>query len=210
MFPLTDPAPVRPHLAICIVVIAIAFVIGWWNAGLINENGAFEMATLVTLLLVTTMVIIRLPSLAFGAEWHLPMLTTLLAMRELDFDKRFVESSVLKLRLYTGDAPLGVKLIGGAVIVLILLCLFRLVRHSGPNLWQALGKREGWAVLIPLAGLAVVVAKGLDGLGRKLAPLGIALTDAQEAWAATSEEALEFLFAAALLSALFLWIRRHA
>ena len=33
-------------------------------------------------------------------QWHIPMILTLMALREMDFDKRFTTEGVLQLRLY--------------------------------------------------------------------------------------------------------------
>ncbi|CTQ49918.1 hypothetical protein [Jannaschia donghaensis] len=205
-----DAPRLRPFADVCATAIGVAFLVGWWTAGPVAEGGALDLATVVGLILVTGMMVLRLPSLAFGPEWHLPVITLLLALRELDFDKRFMETGVLKLRLYTGDAPLASKAVGACVIGLILTCLYRLIRHNGPDFRLSLRAREGWAVAIGLGVLAGIVAKSIDGLGRKLAPFGIDLSDAQTIFAATAQETLEFGFAAALLLALFLWIRRYA
>ncbi|WP_179379143.1 hypothetical protein [Jannaschia marina] len=208
--PAPDAPALRTPFLICAALITLAFGLGWLIAGPIKENGAFELATVVTLALVAATFVLRLPSLAFGAKWHLPMLAVLLALRELDFDKRFMETGILKLRLYTGDGPLLPKLIGGVVVILVLVCLWRVLRRDGPIWFAALRRREGWAIALPLGVLGVVIAKSVDGLGRKLEPFGIALSDAQDVFAVTAEEGLEFGFALALLLSLFLWIRRYA
>ena len=207
--PQPSTAPfLRLFLLVSVSVVVLAFGIGWWNAGMVKEGGALELATVAALFLLTALFVRLLPNRAFGPEWHIPVLTLLLAFRELDFDKRFMETGILKLRLYTGDAPLGAKLIGAVVIVLVLVCLYRLLRLDGRGFLRGLRRGEGWAVLIALGVVGVVVAKSVDGLGRKLAPFGIDLTEGQGAVAVFTEESLELCFALALLAALFLWVRR--
>ena len=205
----TEPAAKLPQKSLCALSLTLAFLAGWWNVGLVKEGGALELSTVVALCLTTVVLICRDPRLAFGSHWHLPALTALLAMRELDFDKRFIETGILKLRLYTGDAPFVLKVFGVAVIALVLICLYRLLRHDGRRFLMAVQQREAWALAI-LAGIfAVIVAKSIDGLGRKLAPFGISLSDAQGLLVIMLEETLELGFAVALLSAAFLWHRRH-
>ncbi|SDY60561.1 hypothetical protein SAMN05444004_102118 [Jannaschia faecimaris] len=205
-----DATKIRPYGDFCVWGIIAAFAFGWWKAGLINEGGALELATVIALVLTFGLFILRLPSLAMGPEWHLPALTLLFVLRELDFDKRFMEVGVLKLRLYSGDAPLVLKFIGAMVIAIVLICLYRVVRHNGRAFLVALRAREGWAITIALGFVSGVVAKSVDGLGRKLAPFGVELSEAQGLFTIFVEEFLELGFATALLISLFLWIRGYA
>ena len=47
-----------------------------------------------------------------GRQWHIPVIPVLMAMREMDFDKRFTSEGVMQLRLYSGDSPLWEKTLG--------------------------------------------------------------------------------------------------
>lgn len=207
----TDSAPsLRTTALVCLTAVVLALIFGWQNAGLWKEGGAVELATVVTLLLVTGLFVVHLPRLAFGPQWHVPVLTALFAMRELDFDKRFTENGILKLRTYTGDAPLLLKLVGAGVIALALVCLYRLVARNRRDFVAALRAGHRWAILITVGTVVAIVAKGIDGLGRKLAPFGIEVSEAQGMLAGAVEESLEFSFAVALLLSLLLWLRRNA
>jgi hypothetical protein len=142
----------------------------------------------------------------FGAgefrSWHVALLLAVLALRELDLDKRLFADGMLKLRFYTGgEAPLWQKVIGGAVIVTILAALWRLYRRQFRGWWAALRARAGWAWVVLAAFLLGAVAKSLDGLGRKLAPLGISFDDDLDLAFGLAEETLELVFALALVLA---------
>lgn len=199
--------PTRKIALASAVMIAASLVVGWWIAGLVAENGAFELATVVALLITTGVAVAYLQVLGPTGKWHLPLLTFAMALRELDFDKRFMETGILKLRLYTGDNPLVAKIIGALVIVLVLSATWRAIRLNGPSLLRAIRKRKSWALLIVGGIVALVVAKTFDGFARKLAPLGIDVPPVFSPVFVALEESLEFGCAVALLSALLLWLR---
>lgn len=126
-----------------------------------------------------------------GREWHIPVILILMALRELDIDKRLTSEGVLQLRLYTGTAPLWEKAAGFAVVVLILVCLIRLAWLNLPQWWRGLQQGAGSAWLATGAALLIVIAKSMDGLDRKLAPLGMTLTTEMVTMAGRLEEMLE-------------------
>lgn len=126
-----------------------------------------------------------------GREWHIPVILILMALRELDIDKRLTSEGVLQLRLYTGTAPLWEKAAGFAVVVLILVCLIRLAWLNLPQWLRGLQQGAGSAWLATGAALLIVIAKSMDGLDRKLAPLGMTLTTEMVTMAGRLEEMLE-------------------
>ncbi|MBM2574741.1 hypothetical protein JQC91_00355 [Jannaschia sp. Os4] len=162
-----------------------------------SESGPVELGTAALLAILTAVLLwraVRAPRL-----WHLPMLGALLTMREFDLDKA-VEPGLLKARTYSGDAPLAVKLLGLFVIVLALVCLWRVARDL-PAAWRALRAGAAWPWLVGTAIVAVVVAKSFDGIGRKLAPFGIDVPPETVLALSRVEEVLELLFALLLLIA---------
>ena len=124
--------------------------------------------------------------------WPYVVLMILFAMREADFDKRFTEVGVLKGKfLFSPLVPMHQKLIGGAVIALALYVVYTIVRRDGWHFVRALRDRSieawGWAIAIGL----VFVSKSLDGLGRKLADVGITIHPLVDLHAGALEEILE-------------------
>lgn len=163
-----------------------------------SESGPVETATAALLLLLALILALRAarePSL-----WHLPVIAALLFARELDLDKA-VEPGLLKARTYRGDAPLAVKLLGAAVIVVALVALWRLVRRGWAPFRAAWGEGRAWPVLVVVAVAAVGVAKTIDGAPRKLAPYGVEVSLALEERLIRVEETLELGFAALLVGA---------
>lgn len=123
--------------------------------------------------------------------WHVPVILVLMALRELDFDKRFTSEGVLQLRLYSGPAPLWEKAVGLAVIVLVLVCIVRLAWLNLPGWWRGLQQGAASAWLATGAVLVIVIAKSMDGIDRKLAPLGVTLASETITVAGRLEEMLE-------------------
>ena len=142
-----------------------------------------------------------------GQQWHIPVILVLMAMREMDYDKRFTSEGVLQLRLYSGDSPLLDKVLGLAVIALIVVCGWRLMTITLPRWWA--GLREGLPAswLAGLAALMMVVAKTLDGLERKLAGIGISISPELGTLSGRLEEFLELIAYMMLVQALVYFLR---
>lgn len=172
----------------------VLLALGWVGADdpaqFFQEDGPVEMLS-VLLLLQGSACWFAVHGRAGWHDWQIPAILLLFAMREMDFDKRFTDSGLLKLRTYTGEAPLQLKLLGAAVILLTALVVWRTLRRNGPGWWRGLrqGSFQSHAVLLSL--LLVVFAKALDGLGRKLLDLGIAISDDLNTRAGRIEELLE-------------------
>lgn len=142
-----------------------------------------------------------------GRQWHIPVILMLMAMREMDFDKRFTSEGVLQLRLYSGVSPLEEKVVGLAVIALILVCGWRLMTITLPR-WRAglrAGRPASW--LAGFAVLLVMAAKTLDGLGRKLAAFDVAITPELGRLTGRLEELLELVAYIMLVQALVCFLR---
>ncbi|RJE79481.1 hypothetical protein [Paracoccus sp. JM45] len=133
------------------------------------------------------------------SRWHQVVLIAAGGLRELDWDKAFTDSGILSLRLYSGDSGWGQKLAGLVILVLLMTAGLRLLRRDFKPWVMSLraGDVAAWLVAGCL-GLHVI-AKTLDGLGRKLAPWGINLSDWTNTVAGRAEEALELVAAILIL-----------
>ena len=163
-----------------------------------SEGGPVEVASALLLGLAAILLAVRAarePSL-----WHLPVLALLLCLRELDLDKA-AGAGLLKSRTYTGDAPLGVKLLGLAVIALTLSAAWRLVRRGRAPFLAAWRGGAAWPGLLVAGVVMVGVAKAIDGLNRKLEPFGLAVSERAAVFAGRAEETMELGFAALVVAA---------
>lgn len=144
------------------------------------------------------------------ADWQVPALLALFAMREMDFDKRFTETGLLKLQYYIGPGPVTGKLAGILLLLVVAVVLVRLARRNLGPLLSGLraGLVEAWVVVS--AGVLVVAAKAIDGIDRKLAPLGIEVSPSVLERFGRSEEVMELVFVALLAWAIALYGDRAA
>ncbi|MBJ3761271.1 hypothetical protein ILP92_00705 [Maribius pontilimi] len=204
------PARLSPVTVLCWAqAVILAFVSvdllrsqqGKW---LLREGGGIESVSAVLLAGAALLYLTYTPS---RQTWHVPVGLILLAMRELDFDKRFTSEGVLQLRLYSGDAPMAEKLVGAAIVLLALVVLARLALFQAMPWLRALLRGAAWAWLFALSAALIVIAKSLDGIARKLAPLGIDVPADLSDLSSRVEELFELFFALALLASLTLVLR---
>jgi len=207
----TRPAVFWPFwlaLACAGATIAWGFLTGLAFEDYHQENGPIETAGFMAFVLAAVAMVALAPERALGRSWFVTVLFALMAARELDFDKRFTEKGVLQLRLYSGDYPLGEKLIGAFFVCLILLAVFLVLRRGIPAALGALRAGQGDWVWVTLAAIAMmVISKPLDGLGRRLEPFGVVLSERADTLSVFFEESLELGFALALVLAVCLWAR---
>lgn len=85
------------------------------------------------------------------------------------------------------------KTLGLAVVLLILVCAWRLARISLPRCWRGLLRGANWAWLVATGAALIAIAKAMDGLDRKLAPWGIAVDPVTAMRAGRIEEVLELV-----------------
>lgn len=175
-----------------------------------HEGGPVETLTVVGYALCLALAVWQ-GGVALLRRHPMPFALVLLLMaRELDADKRFLAQGVLKARLYTDPAlPWRHKLIGALVLLLVATLLVRMARRYARLWWQGLREGDTASVAVLLAGALVVVSKTLDGLGRKLADLGIVLSDLASSRAGVVEEVLELGIPLALALGVLAWGRTH-
>ena len=187
-----------PLLPVLIFLLPIAVALAWQapsnTKAFFSESGPIERLSAGFLLLSFAWFALRRDAL----RWHQVVLILAAALRELDWDKAFTERGVLSLGLYTGDHPMWQKLAGAAVLVALVWAVQRLLRRDLRRWLTGLrrGVETSWTMLAAV--LLYVVAKTLDGLGRKLASLGIEISQQLNDAAGRGEEVLE-LFAAFLI-----------
>ena len=156
---------------------------------LFAESGPVEIATAVGFLAGALL------ALASGQRHklrHGAVLLLLFTARELDFDKRFTAVGILKSRFFaSADVPLLQKLAGALVLLVLVWSVLGLLRKFTRAWLAGLVRRDVASVGIGLALLCLVVAKAIDGLERKLLPLGIQVSQQVAQHAGVLEEILE-------------------
>ncbi|WP_405403947.1 hypothetical protein [Paracoccus sp. Ld10] len=187
--------------------LSCALALGWLLIALVPmesmdqvfaESGPIEGASVRVLIVAVAALGVDVVRRRAWGRWHLVALVAAAAFRELDWDKAFTDRGVLSLGLYSGNAPI-IQKVGGAVVLVVLIWAgMRLLRRDLRPWLAGLRASSAWAWLM-LTGLTLYgVAKTLDGLGRKLAPWGIEISDWANRTAGRGEEAME-LFAAIII-----------
>ena len=172
---------------------------------LLAEGGFYESLSVVGYILCILALVWTLRG-AVLRVWYLPLVLAVMAARELDLDKSLFTRGLFKARQYTGEGvPLGERLIAGLILALIVTAiLLMLWRHARPYL-TALFRGRAWAGAV-LLGIGFTVAyKLLDGIARKLAPLGIEVSADAERTAFVVEEIGELGIPVMFLAAILLW-----
>lgn len=139
----------------------------------LHEGGGLEQLTLLFYLVALGGYFGLMPAGGRRRFWPVPVLLVLFTLRELDFDKAFTEDGILSSGHYAGDASLLAKAAGLGVVLLVLVALGRLVWIGAGPLLRGVRRGQGAAFAALAAVLLLVVTKSIDGLARKLAPLGV-------------------------------------
>lgn len=193
-------------LTVCLSV----FLIGSGNTDLlIKEGGIIETLSALGYFLIAGYLIYK-GGLAFlRTRGYFVLLVLLFGMRELDMDKQFTTMGIFKSRLYLNpDMPLGDKLLGVAVILLLFWILFKLFRNHGRAFLKGLRNGNAESIGAGIAMALIAVSKTLDGLPRKLESLGFAGGRALTYQFSVLEEVLEFGIPVFILLAFDIYFRK--
>lgn len=185
-----------------LLLLAVDLVLHDEIAQIFKEGHAIELVSGLYLLAAAALLVVTQPAHSLGRQWHLPVILVLMALREFDLDKRLTSEGILQLRLYTEPSPWGEKLAGAMIVALILVCGWRLLRHTMPDFLRGLRAGSPASLLCLAAGVMLVLSKTLDGLGRKLAALGYRITEDANQFASRTEELLELGVAMMLVMAI--------
>lgn len=171
------------------------------DAGFFSEAGPVERLSALFLMLAAAILAIRETRPSRQSRWHQVVLILAAALRELDWDKAFTERGILSLGLYTGDHPAEQKLLGAVALTLLVWAGLRLMRRNLRPWLASLSRGSPASWMMLAAVLLYGVAKSVDGLGRKLAPLGIEVSSRMNTLVGRSEEVMELLGAILILLA---------
>lgn len=187
------------YLAIFLILstVAISFLAatrleGEQLALLIHEGGIVELLSALGYLACLT-IILRRGGLSFARQhWYFVVILAAFSAREFDLDKRFTAVGILKSKfIVSPEVGLFAKFIGVAIVCLILLAIGQILwRYSRPFLLKV-WRFKPLELAIGLAGAFLVIAKSLDGIGRKLADFTISLGVNMQAKLMYLEESLE-------------------
>lgn len=159
-----------------------------------RENGGLETATALLYLYAAGCWLRLNPRPVWRRHWHVPLVLALMAGREFDLDVALTSQGLLTSALYFTDrAPVWERLFGAAVVAVLAVILYRLIAFSSRDFVRALKRNALWAQAV-LGGIAIaILAISIDGLERKLRPLGVTLPEQAGAFVGAFEEVVEIL-----------------
>lgn len=172
--------------------VALLLVPSEMREALLAEGSAIETSSAIAYFVAG--IILFVQALRIPSRWSLAVLAMLCGARELDFDKRFTTMGIFKSRFFSNaDVPAIEKLVAVVVIAAILTVLFFAVRNYLIPFIRGIRRKSGVVISVFIFASSVVIAKSLDGMGRKLEPLGITTSDVVDQVAMSIEEVLELL-----------------
>jgi hypothetical protein len=199
-------------LVIAIVLaIVVSLSLGYESTVfMIKEGGPVESLTAV-LYVVCFIIILVSGRWAFLRDKpYFALLPVIFCMRELDFDKRFTGIKFYKIKFFLSDdiSLLG-KIFAFSVLVTILLLVYSMIKNHWRTFVLEVRERTSFGIGVLVVFSLCVVAKSIDGLGRKLRSVGLEASPAVEQCAAVVEEYVELGIPLAMLIVFVSYFRRR-
>ena len=195
----------RTIIPLYVLVSALVLLTDWATLSdansLTREQGSVETMSCIGYLVAAALYVIAAGRHSF---WPIPTLLTLMALREFDADKRFTTEGILSTKIFVRDTALWEKGVAAVVWIVLLWAIYALVRHRAVPYLSAVRTGKGWAWAVSAGLFIAAFSKTIDGLGRKLAPMGVSLSSDMSAGAAHVEEGLEFFIPVLFMVAILL------
>ena len=180
------------------------------SAFLLAESGPIEQLSALGYFFCVFYMAVRGGRAYLTRYSYLVVLLTLFGCRELDFDKRFTTMGVLKSRFHLStNVAVFEKLIGLIVIALIIWSVAMIVRNHISSFLEGLRLVRVEATGVAAALLLLGFSKGIDGVARKLAPLGVDLSGKVSSLAGTTEEVMELGIPLLMIIVFRAWIQTN-
>ncbi|MBO3759659.1 hypothetical protein [Ciceribacter sp. L1K22] len=186
----------------CVALVLVDLLTKQIDSSLFRESGGLELATALLYGYTAIIWLWTRSGDEWRVHWQVPAVMLLMMGREFDLDKKLTSIGFLQSKLYfSAEAPMMERILGLVVIAVTITVVVRLLRYNARIFIEALRYRTLWAWGVVAAVALGIVSKSLDGIDRKLAPLGISIDPALAAKAALAEEFLELLIPLLLLAA---------
>jgi hypothetical protein len=158
---------------------------------LIQEDGPVESLSAAGYFLCAVLVMVLWGQKAAG-HWQFIIVLLAFGLRELDFNSRLTAMSVTKIKFFTSpDIPIIQKIFAVVCGLLILYCLTHILIRYYRSFLISLKKLEPHVICIATGLVFLLASLALDGAGRKLLSIGIAVDKSWLGWAESAEEMLE-------------------
>ena len=159
---------------------------------LLTESGLIERASAIGYFTCAAYMLAKGGRSFFRMRGYFVVLVTLFGCRELDFDKAFTTIGILKSRFFVSpEVPLGEKVAGFIVIAILIWSVYQILSEHLTGFLSGLREKTPEAIGVAIVFFLLVFSKSIDGLPRKLQPLGIDVSADINSFFGALEEVLE-------------------
>lgn len=176
---------------------------------LLTESGLIERASALGYFACAAYMLAKGGRDFIRTRGYFVVLVTLFGCRELDFDKAFTTIGILKSRFFVSpDVPYGEKLAGFIVISMLIWSVYNILSQHFSGFLSDLRAKTPESVGIAIVFFLLAFSKSIDGLPRKLQPLGIEVSAEVNAFFGALEEVLELGIPVYIAIVAHAWFRR--
>lgn len=177
---------------------------------LLSESGLIERASAIGYFACALFMLLKGGAEFVRTRGYFIVLVTLFGCRELDFDKAFTTIGILKSRFFVSpDVPAGEKVAGFIVVAILIWAVYKILSQHFAGFLSDLRNKTPEAVGVTIVFFLLAFSKSIDGLPRKLQPLGIDVSADISAFFGALEEVLELGIPIYIALVAHAWFRRQ-
>lgn len=177
---------------------------------LLSESGLIERASAIGYFACALFMLLKGGAEFVRTRGYFIVLVTLFGCRELDFDKAFTTIGILKSRFFVSpDVPAGEKVAGFIVVAILIWAVYKILSQHFAGFLSDLRNKTPEAVGVTIVFFLLAFSKSIDGLPRKLQPLGIDVSADISAFFGWVEEVLELGIPIYIALVAHAWFRRQ-
>lgn len=177
---------------------------------LLSESGLIERASAIGYFACALFMLLKGGAEFVRTRGYFIVLVTLFGCRELDFDKAFTTIGILKSRFFVSpDVPAGEKVAGFIVVAILIWAVYKILSQHFAGFLSDLRNKTAEAVGVTIVFFLLAFSKSIDGLPRKLQPLGIDVSADISAFFGALEEVLELGIPIYIALVAHAWFRRQ-
>ena len=177
---------------------------------LLSESGLIERASAIGYFACALFMLLKGGAEFVRTRGYFIVLVTLFGCRELDFDKAFTTIGILKSRFFVSpDVPAGEKVAGFIVVAILIWAVYKILSQHFAGFLSDLRNKTPEAGGVTIVFFLLAFSKSIDGLPRKLQPLGIDVSADISAFFGALEEVLELGIPIYIALVAHVWFRRQ-
>ncbi len=202
--------------AYSMIIVLLLFVVistfDDYTTGLfVSEGGLVESLTVILYFSCFAYLVMQGKLAYVKKYYYLASVPVIFGLRELDFHSRFTTESILRGSFYIrGHIPFYEKIMGVIIILVGAAIVFLIIRNHRTDFLLELKKGSARPVGVLLVIVSIITSLTLDGLGRKVAWMGIKLDTGISRYCEILEETSELGISIILMIMFICYFRREA